>query len=92
MDWTLTHDPDRRRYVLADAAGPVAYAAYVERDGRVVIHHTEVERARRGRGVGAELVRRTLDMLRAQGRVVTPACPFVSDFIDAHPDYADLAR
>jgi predicted GNAT family acetyltransferase len=36
------------------------------------------------------LVRHALDDLRAQGRRVDPACPFVAHYIRQNPEYADL--
>ena len=90
MTFTLAHEPARQRYVLSDNQGPVAFASYAERDGRLHIHHTEVDRARRGQGIGGELVRQVLDRLRTEGRIVVPACPFVRRYIDAHPEYRDL--
>src|SRR5881394_188016 len=90
MTFTLSHELPRQRYVLSDTIGPVAFASYAERDGRVHIHHTEVDHARRGQGIGGELVRQVLDRLRAEGRIVVPACPFVRNYIAAHPEYRDL--
>ena len=92
MSFTLSHEPSRQRYVLSDKAGPVALASYAERNGRIHIHHTEVDRARRGQGIGGELVRQVLDRLRAEGRTVVPACPFVRNYIAAHPEYRDLQQ
>ena len=31
-----------------------------------------------------------LDDVRAGGRRILPLCPFVKDFVDRHPEYADL--
>jgi uncharacterized protein len=90
MSFTLSHEPLRQRYVLSDTIGPVAFASYAERDGRIHIHHTEVDHARRGQGIGGELVRQVLDRLRAEGRIVVPSCPFVRNYISAHPEYRDL--
>ena len=36
------------------------------------------------------LMRAVLENVRAQGLKVVPACPFVADFIDRHPEFADL--
>jgi hypothetical protein len=44
----------------------------------------------RNRGLGAELVRGALDDVRRNGRTVVPQCWFVAQFIDEHPEYADL--
>ena len=43
-----------------------------------------------GEGLGAELVRRALDEVRASGATVVPQCWYVAQFIDENPEYADL--
>jgi predicted GNAT family acetyltransferase len=82
--------PERSRYELVDEGTVVAIADYRERGPDVVFPHTVVDPARRGQGLGERLVRAALDDVRAAGRRVVPACWFVADFLDQHPDYADL--
>jgi uncharacterized protein len=52
--------------------------------------HTEVEPRLRGRGIGATLVGRALDQVRANGGRVLPLCSFVVDYVARHPEYRDL--
>ena len=35
-------------------------------------------------------MRETLDYVRSQGMHVLSTCPFVTDWINRHPDYQDL--
>jgi uncharacterized protein len=56
-----------------------------------VFPHTEIERSRRGEGLGARLVQYALDDVRANNRRVEAQCWYVADFIAEHPEYADLA-
>jgi predicted GNAT family acetyltransferase len=56
----------------------------------LMMHHTEVDPARRGQGIGAALVRGALDDVRARGLRVVPTCWYVAQFIDEHPAYRDL--
>jgi predicted GNAT family acetyltransferase len=90
MTYALTHDHALRRFDLAQDGVPVAHALYEERGGRLAIYHTEVDRALRGRGVGAELVSRVLDEVRSTGKSVIPACAYVRSFIADNPEYGDL--
>jgi predicted N-acetyltransferase YhbS len=46
--------------------------------------------ARRNQGLGAQLVRGALDDVRRKGAKVVPMCWFVAEFIEEHPEYADL--
>jgi predicted GNAT family acetyltransferase len=52
--------------------------------------HTEVPAPLRGRGIGSQMMHAVLQNVRAQGLKVIPSCPFVADFINKHPKYADL--
>ncbi len=56
----------------------------------IAITHTFVDPALNGQGLGSRLVRFALDDIRALGRQVVPACPFVGVFVQRHPEYADL--
>lgn len=64
-----------------------------ERDGRteIVFVHTEVDPSRQEKGLGSELVRGALNLVRAETdyRVVAH-CPFTKHFIETHPEYQDL--
>ena len=73
-----------------DVAGGTALAFYRLADGVMTITHTEVPAGVRGRGIGSQMMHGVLQNVRAQGLKVVPRCPFVADFINRHPVYADL--
>jgi uncharacterized protein len=73
-----------------DADGQVAFALYRETPRAVIITHTETPRALRGRGIGSELVKGALEMIRADGRGVIAGCGFVIDYLNRHPEYRDM--
>ena len=56
----------------------------------MVMTHTEVPSSMRGQGVGSELVRKALDDVRERGETVLSECPYVSRWLEEHPDYQDL--
>ncbi|HEX7256177.1 MAG TPA: GNAT family N-acetyltransferase, partial [Gaiellaceae bacterium] len=71
--------------------GEVAgYVFYREREDAIVLVHTEVADEFEGQGVGSRLVAGTLDDIRARGLRIVPVCPFVSAYLERHPEYADL--
>jgi uncharacterized protein len=90
----MTHEVRRNdaasRYELHLDGAVVGIADFVVDGSTVVIPHTEIERRRRGRGLGATLVKGALDDVRATGRTVVPSCWFVRQFIAEHPEEADL--
>jgi predicted GNAT family acetyltransferase len=74
-----------------EAEGGLAFANYRLTPSSVVITHTETPPALRGRGIASGLVKGALDLIRADGRKVVAGCGFVVDYLDKHPEYADLA-
>ena len=74
-----------------DVEGGLAFANYRLTPSAVVITHTETPRALRGCGIASELVRGALQLIRADGHKVVAGCSFVVDYLDRHPEFADLA-
>ncbi len=78
------------RYEL-DVDGAIAFADYRLAPGKVIITHTETPRALRGRGIASRLVQGALEQIRADGLKVVAGCGFVVDYLDKHPEFADVA-
>lgn len=81
----------RGRYLLLRGDEELGFAQYERAGGAVTFVHTEVDTARRERGLGSRLVAGALDAERASttDRVVA-TCPFVVAFLRSHPEYTDL--
>jgi uncharacterized protein len=79
----------QRRFEL-DVEGAVAFANYRLAPGTVIITHTETPPALRGRGIASELIKGALELIRADGLKVVAGCGFVVDYLQKHPEYADL--
>jgi len=56
----------------------------------MVLMHTIVPAAERGKGYGGELVRHVLNHARNSGLKVIVYCPYVSEYLKKHPEYLDL--
>lgn len=56
----------------------------------IIIDHTEVPAALRGRSVGQALVQRAVEDARAEGRSIMPLCPFARAQISRHPEWQDV--
>lgn len=89
MSASVTDNPAQSRYELGTEAGP-AYALYRLMPGAMVLTHTEVPRALRGRGIGAQLLHGAMQDVRARGLKVIPGCGYVARFLAEHAEYADL--
>lgn len=91
MSTEVRHNPDEQRYELVDGDDVVGFADYTPQgDDVLVFPHTVIVPSRRGRGLGAVLVRGALDDVRRSGKKVVPSCWFVAEFIGIHPEYEDL--
>ncbi|MGW4029567.1 GNAT family N-acetyltransferase [Streptomyces sp. NPDC004838] len=73
--------------VGSDLAGK---ADYIRTHELIAFVHTEVFREFEGKGVGSALARAGLELARAEGLKVLPVCPFISGWLDRHPEYEDL--
>jgi predicted GNAT family acetyltransferase len=73
-----------------DVDGSVAFANYRRTANADIITHTETPHALRGRGVASQLIKGALDLIRADGRKVIAGCSFVVDYLQKHPEDADL--
>lgn len=78
------------RYELIEDGSVIGFADYEARGEALVFPHTVINPDRRGEGLGAVLVQGALDDVRPTGQKVVPECWYVGQFIDAHPEYADL--
>lgn len=88
-DVPVTLDADRGRIEI-DVNGAVGYISMRLQDGVLALLHTETPPSLRGKGAGNALARAALDHARTAGLTVEPFCPFVSAYIQRHPEYADL--
>ena len=79
------------RYVVHGPDGAEAEMTFTKvGDSRIIIDHTGVPDAFRGKGIGAKLVARAVEDARAAGKTVVPLCPFAAAQFRRHPEWADL--
>src|SRR5262245_11874112 len=80
----------QQRYELFVDGKAAGLLLYRQRPSAVALIHTEVDPHYEGHGLGGRLVERALTDIRDNGMRVVPICPFVSSYIDHHPEYRDL--
>lgn len=56
----------------------------------VIVDHTGVPDALRGRGVGQALALHAIEDARAGGWKIMPLCPFFKAQVERHPDWRDV--
>lgn len=61
-------------------------------DALVIVDHTGVPDALRGKGVGAALAQRVVADARTEGFRIVPLCPFFKAQAQRHPDWADVVQ
>ncbi|HEY3567118.1 MAG TPA: GNAT family N-acetyltransferase [Thermoanaerobaculia bacterium] len=88
MSLEIRNDEKNRKF-YADVEGHEAVIEYVRMGDAYNLLHTFVPEELRGRHVGEELVRGTLDQIKAQGATFLPSCPFVQAFVKRHPEYQE---
>jgi predicted GNAT family acetyltransferase len=89
MAHEVVDDEARQRYEL-QLPGGVAFIDYTDAGKVRTFAHAEVPAALRGGGIAARLTGGALELAREQGLKVIARCPYVSSFIDRHPQYQDL--
>lgn len=68
----------------------LAEMTYTVAGSRVIIDHTHVDDALRGKSAGAQLIRAAVEWARAEGAKLLPLCPFARSVFDKIPEYADV--
>ena len=57
---------------------------------RIIIDHTLVPQALRGKGAGKVLVERAVNDARKDGIKIIPLCPFAKAQFEKHPEWQDV--
>ncbi|MFI5933206.1 GNAT family N-acetyltransferase [Actinoplanes sp. NPDC051494] len=94
MEITVTDVPDKERFEARDEQGDLAGVLTYQLSGPIIAYtHTKVEPAFESHGVGSALARAAMEDARSKQRTVVPICPFLSGWLDKHPEYeSSVAR
>jgi len=88
-DIFVRHNPVEGRFE-ARVRGELCVAEYVRRDGELVMTHTFVPPALRGRGIAERIVRAALEYAQREGLRIVPACSYVAAYIRRHAEFQPL--
>ena len=104
MIFELTEIFDFMDYNILEKESETKGSFYIEEDGRVlaemtyskagteriIIDHTEVGDALRGKGAGVQLVAYAVQFVRTKGIKLLPLCPFAKATLQRHPEWKDV--
>jgi predicted GNAT family acetyltransferase len=84
-------DGQRGRFFIEEAGELLAEIIYTW-SGRheMTIHHTNVDEALEGKGIGGQLVKKAIDLAREKKSKVVPLCVFAKAVIDKTPEFQDM--
>jgi uncharacterized protein len=83
-------DNTRQHRFEMEVDGHVAHVDYALDGNQITLIHTEVPDALGGRGIGSKLAAAVLNTIRARGQTVVPQCSFIAQYINKHPEFADM--
>lgn len=89
-NYELINNKKRKQYEL-HVDGLTPKIEYIINDqGNVYLTHTEVPYELEGRGIGTQLVEKTLNDIEENGLQVVPLCGFVASYIRKNPEWKRL--
>lgn len=86
----ILDNPAGQRYEARLDDRTVGFSEYRRVGDRMIFHHTEVDPAFEGRGIGNRLAQGALDDVRHRGLRITVKCPFIAAWLERNPGYEDL--
>jgi len=86
MDVKLTDNTAKSRFEI-EVEGATAFIDYRIRDGIVYLIHTETPEELRGKGIGSVFVKKVFEFLETEGLQFKSLCPFVSHYLQKHPEW-----
>jgi NAD+ kinase len=81
---------ERQQYELLLGGEVAGVLHYRRHGGAIELMHTEVEQSFTGQGLAGRLASAALDDARSRATPVVVSCPFVTGYLDRHPEHADL--
>jgi uncharacterized protein len=82
--------PTGRRYLTTIQGHTAGMTCSKAGASRLIIDHTDVLDALRGKGAGQTLVKHAAEDARAAGVKIIPLCPFANAQIEKHPEWQDV--
>lgn len=93
-DFTITREdgPTGGRYVTIGDGHEAEMTYSRAGETRIIIDHTGVPEALKGRGVGKKLVEAAVTDARTENFKIIPLCPFAKATLDRTPEWQDVVQ
>ncbi len=85
---TVTAQADH--FAIAVDGKEVGKAEFLDRDGRRVFTHTEVDENYEGRGLATILIGEALKETRDAGKRIVAKCQMVAAYVEKHDEFKDI--
>lgn len=86
----LVDNEAAKRFQFELDNGDIAKIEYIKAKEKIYLTHTEVPPGHEGQGIGSELIKQTLEHIKAQDWTLIPLCPFVAKYLQRHPEWKVL--
>ncbi|APG61410.1 GNAT family N-acetyltransferase [Christiangramia salexigens] len=90
MEIKHKENDNRGMFYIENDVGLIGELTYFKKDDIITIDHTEVKRELENRGIGSELIRRSVEFARHHKLKIDPLCPFAEVQFDRHQSYQDV--
>jgi uncharacterized protein len=91
MDISFTDDGKKGAFFIQADGDTLAEMTFVwAGKKKIIIDHTEVGEALKGRQAGKQLVQKAVEFAREKQIKILPLCPFAKRVMSLNPDYADV--
>ena len=91
MESAVQNETASHRFAVHLGAA-IAVLNYRREGDTIYLVHTEVPAEMEGKGIGGQLAKAALNYARQNNLKVVARCPFVTSYLQRHPEYQDLVR
>jgi uncharacterized protein len=85
----VVNNTEKNRFEV-ETSGQVSVLEYKLQADKIFLTHTEVPPAVERQGIGSTLAHAAMEYARRSGLKVVPICPFIQEYLGAHPEYSSL--
>jgi predicted GNAT family acetyltransferase len=88
----LNEEPNKGAFIASDAEGNKAGEMTFSKAGadKIIVDHTEVEKAYSGKGVGKLLFEAVIQYAKEMHMKIMPLCPFAASMFKKNPQYHEM--